>query len=201
VEKYKCNEEGFCKHMRAFIPHITNVSHKHCCHEHGKVTVRADPVVDKAALNQLAKLINGYIKDCQRYIHGFSTIQIESVHGTARKRVNKDRNWTIMYEALFDVGILERNEGTHVIYDVLMLEWLMQSPIHREREHSCYRSVSANGFGGFLHGAYSLAQDPSSSSETRSQASFAPKQSTPTTVETNSCVHNEYATPLYLTRP
>jgi len=67
---------------------------------------------DKEALDALQALIDGYINDCQRYIHGFSTIQLESLNGTARKRVDKERNWTVMYCALFDAGILERNEGT-----------------------------------------------------------------------------------------
>lgn len=49
--------------------------------------------------------------DCQRYIHGFSTIQLESLNGSAAKRCDKQRNWTVMYCALYDAGILERNEG------------------------------------------------------------------------------------------
>ncbi|ELR12820.1 uncharacterized protein ACA1_093660 [Acanthamoeba castellanii str. Neff] len=59
----------------------------------------------------LAALIDGYINNCQRYIHGHSTIQLESLNGTACKQVNKDCNWTVMYVLLFDAGILECNEG------------------------------------------------------------------------------------------
>lgn len=105
--------------MRGFIPHVTDTSHKACRHEESNVTVRADPIKDKEALDELRKLINGYIKDCARYIHGFSTIQLESINSTCRKTANKDRNWTVMYEALFDVGILERNEGTLLVHVIL----------------------------------------------------------------------------------
>lgn len=65
-------------------------------------------------LDELRALINGYIDDCQRYLHSTSTIQLESINGSARKRVSKERNWTVMYKALFDAGILERNEGCHL---------------------------------------------------------------------------------------
>jgi hypothetical protein len=98
--------------MEGFVKHITNESHDHCLHDEDlEVTIRADPIEDEAALEQLDILIQGYLDDCHRYLHGYSTIQLESINSNVRKRVDKERNWTVMYSALFDVGILERNEG------------------------------------------------------------------------------------------
>jgi hypothetical protein len=74
------NEEAFCSHMRSFIPHITEQSHQHCLHaERASKEPRIHPLKHPEALKQLEALIAGYIDDCQRYIHGFSTIQIESL--------------------------------------------------------------------------------------------------------------------------
>lgn len=106
------NEQAFHQHMKAFIPHITNQSHSLCQHPRGKATKRLDAVDHQDALEQLRILIESYLEDSQRYLHGFSTIQLESLNGTACKRVDKERNWTVMYTALFDAAILERNEGT-----------------------------------------------------------------------------------------
>lgn len=61
------------------------------------------PSHDQEALEHLQALIDGYIMDCQHYTH--------SLTGTVCKCVNKECNWTVMYSALFDAGILEQNEG------------------------------------------------------------------------------------------
>jgi len=112
------NEQAFRLHMKAFIPHITDQSHSLCQHPRGKVTKRLDAVDHQDALEQLHILIESYLEDSQRYLHGFSTIQLESLNGTACKRVNKERNWTVMYSALFDAAILERNEGRTIMIDI-----------------------------------------------------------------------------------
>jgi hypothetical protein len=75
---YARNEQGFCSHMRSFIPHITESSHEHFLHKHQEPKRPWLCVEEDAgALKQLEILISGYIADCQWYIHGFSTIQIE----------------------------------------------------------------------------------------------------------------------------
>jgi hypothetical protein len=112
VKMHSQNEAAFTGHMLSFIPHITEQSHEHCLHQpRAPKEPRVDPVEDREALEQLEALVQGYIDDCHRYIHGFSTIQLESLNGTACKRVDKERNWTIMYSALFNAGILECNKG------------------------------------------------------------------------------------------
>jgi hypothetical protein len=137
MKMHSKNEENFCAHMRSFILHITEQNHQSCLHRPRAAKVpRLDPIKDADALKQLEALVTGYINDCQRYIHGFSTIQLEvlfsctlwppfarvcvlvpypiftkSLNGTACKRVDKERNWTTMYTTLFDLGIFERNEG------------------------------------------------------------------------------------------
>jgi len=118
VKMHSQNEQAFRLHMKAFIPHITDQSHSLCQHPRGKVTKRLDAVDHQDALEQLHILIESYLEDSQRYLHGFSTIQLESLNGTACKRVNKERNWTVMYSALFDAAILERNEGRTIMIDI-----------------------------------------------------------------------------------
>lgn len=83
---------------------------KICC---SSCSLKVDPTEHSEAITALEELIEGYIADCQRYIHGHSTIQLESLNRSAAKRVDKQRNWTVMYKSLFDAGILERNEGTY----------------------------------------------------------------------------------------
>jgi hypothetical protein len=78
-----------------------------------QLALQVDATEHSEAITALEELIKGYIEDCQRYIHGHSTIQLESLNGSAAKRVDKQRNWTVMYESLFNAGILERNEGTY----------------------------------------------------------------------------------------
>jgi hypothetical protein len=68
-------------------------------------------VNDPAAVVALEEFIEGYLDDRHQYLHGHNTIQIESLNGTAAKRVSKERNWTVMYAPLFDAGILEHNNG------------------------------------------------------------------------------------------
>jgi hypothetical protein len=63
-------------------------------------------------IKKLKDLIEGYINDCQCYMHGFSTIQNESLNGMAAKCIDKQRQWTVMYGALFDAGIIECNDGS-----------------------------------------------------------------------------------------
>lgn len=121
VKHYSCNEDAFHAHMEGFIGHITNVDHTHCLHDENQdVTERLDPVEDAMAVEQLDLLIQGYLDDCKRYLHGYSTIQLESINSTVRKRVDKQHNWTVMYKSLFDVGILECNEGTRPILSLLL---------------------------------------------------------------------------------
>ncbi len=117
VKKHTRSPETFASHMKSFIPHITNQSHMHCLHPPSKVTKHANPITDKDALDALATLINSYLADCKHYLHSFSTIQLESLNGSAAKRVSKEQEWTVMYCCLFDAGILERNEGTPTLVD------------------------------------------------------------------------------------
>jgi len=93
--------------MSSFIDHITDQSHAHCTHSPGAGKMRLDAIEHKNALAELKILIEGYVADCERYLHGHST-------SSAAKRVNKERNWTAMYGPLLDAGVLERNEGAHL---------------------------------------------------------------------------------------
>jgi hypothetical protein len=67
-------------------------------------------------IKKLKDLIEGYINDCQHYMHGFSTIQNESLNGMVAKCVDKQRQWTVMYGVLFDAGIIECNDGSLFFY-------------------------------------------------------------------------------------
>jgi hypothetical protein len=62
----------------------------------------------------LLTFINSYLDDCQWYLHGYNTIQIESLYGSICKCVDKGRHWTVMYTPLVDLSIIEQNDGTAI---------------------------------------------------------------------------------------
>lgn len=100
--------------MHGFIGHITDRSHQHCRHPPRPPypTPRLNPIANPEAVKALSIFIDGVLADRQRYLHGYDTNQLESMNGSNCKRVDKERNWTVMYGPLFDAGILERNDGS-----------------------------------------------------------------------------------------
>jgi len=80
----------------------------HCRHSSTRQP-RSPPRLDRnkepEAVQALEAFIEGYLDDRSNYLHGFDTNQIESLNGSACKRVNKERNFTVMYGPLFDAGI------------------------------------------------------------------------------------------------
>lgn len=127
---YSRNEEGFCAHMRRFVPHHTDECHSLCLHapQPPKASPRLDWVENLAAVQVLTKFIKGYLADQQQYLHRFSTIQLESLNGSACKCVDKECNWSVMYGPLFDAGILECNEGMISF----LLSWEMGTNSHHK---------------------------------------------------------------------
>ena len=78
VKMHSQNEQEFSTHMQSFIPHITKTSHQSCLRGLWPAKdPQVHPIDHAAALEKLETLIDGYINNCQRYLHSFSTIQIE----------------------------------------------------------------------------------------------------------------------------
>lgn len=87
VKLHTSNEDVFCAHMCGFVLHVTDQSHDHCLHQPWpcKEHPALHPLDDAAAVEDLRVFIEGYLDDCQCYLHGYSTIQIELLNGTACK--------------------------------------------------------------------------------------------------------------------
>jgi hypothetical protein len=131
IKLFARNKGAFCDHMRQFVLHMTDQSHTHCRHQPRPpvASPRLHPVDNSEAVAALTTFIEGYLNDWQRYLHGFNTIQLESLNGSACKRVNKERNWTVMYAPLFDAGILERNDGAW-FFAIFLICFPTTRPLH-----------------------------------------------------------------------
>jgi hypothetical protein len=118
VKLFRQHKEGFCAHMWAFIGHVTDQDHSRCCHD--PRPPKPCPTLDARkypdAVAALATFIDSYLDNCDRFLHGFNTIQNKSINGSFRKRNNKHRNWTVMYGPLTNLGIYERNEGVDTVH-------------------------------------------------------------------------------------
>ena len=98
--------------MRSFVLHITNQDHTFCRHAPThKETPDLDHLKHPDAINALKIFIEGYLDDREWFLHGFSTIQNESINSSICKRADKARHLTRMYAPLVDAGLLECNEG------------------------------------------------------------------------------------------
>jgi hypothetical protein len=109
VKMFVGNTTGFQGHMCNFIPHITNQDHHLCLHpsQPHKPVPLLDEQEHPEAVSTLKAFIEGYLEDCEQYLHSFSTIQNKSINSSFQKCNNKECNWTTMYGPLTDAGVLE----------------------------------------------------------------------------------------------
>lgn len=74
------DEQGFRRHWKTFIPHITDTDHDNCLHEMDKPATKLLDIKD-AAIAPLRFLMESFLDDAHLLAHGFETNHLEALNG------------------------------------------------------------------------------------------------------------------------